>query len=98
MQVIYKYQLNAIKGINELNLPKGARTLKVDFQNYKLMLWCLVDTEQILERRVFFAAVTGLDLELDVDKLRYVGTCQDMYVAHVFEVLKENKSWDYLIM
>ena len=92
MKVIYKYELSSIKGINELNLPEGARALKVDFQNDELMLWCLVDTDQILQRRVFFAAVTGLDLELDIDNLRYVGTCQtkdDMYVAHVFEVLEE---------
>lgn len=80
MKRIYKYKINAV-----VELPKGAKIIKVDIQNEAPHMWCLINAdEKETESRVFSIVGTGHDID---DRCEFVGTYfQDVFVWHVLEI------------
>lgn len=87
-RVVYKYPIYS--GVNDLDLPAGARLLHVAEQEpERVFLWALVDPYAPLQRRVVQCEPTGLKGILDeIDEMIYIGTVhlQSGLVFHAFEV------------
>lgn len=85
--VVFKYQLKDDR-VNEIELPKNARILKIDVQNGIICLWALVDPKYPLTRRVIEIFGTGHDMP-EANRA-YIGTfsMEEMkYIFHAFERL-----------
>lgn len=88
MKSIWKFPL-AVKGRQDVEMPKGAEILCADKQGEVLCLWAIVDTEAEMEERLIAVVATGQ--EMGIDYLKYIGTAQianGALVWHVFEVIK----------
>jgi hypothetical protein len=87
MKTVYKYDLEPLEDVVELQLPRYSQILKVDTQLQKPRLWALVETEQPLETRKFRVAGTGH--EIKEQNTAYIGTVfmhSGFLVFHVFEL------------
>ena len=92
MEKIYKYPMQ-IAGIQELDLPFGAKVLTIQSQGSGSdevpVLWAIVQPEVgETQTRTFRTIGTGHPIEDDAD-LGYIGTYQlanGAFVGHVFEV------------
>jgi len=81
---IYKYELK-IQDRQNITMDWDARLLSVQFQDGKLCLWAMVDTNSWKSHRTIRIVGTGMDF--DPDGLVFIGTVQqDGFVWHVFEV------------
>lgn len=58
MQTVFKYSLSSHK-ISEVQLPAGAKVLRIDLQNGSTFIWALVDTDAPTEIRTFEIYGTG---------------------------------------
>ena len=100
MYHIFKYRLD-ITDMQEIYLPKGAKILSVIFQvdqnvvagsrenPYQLVLYAIVDKEQIKESRTIFIFGTGHSMnDRLLDKLKFIATVPEPVrplIWHVFE-------------
>lgn len=103
MLVVYKYEIAKGKE-NIIDLPRGAKVLTFGFRNEDgAVIWCLIDPDEvILERRLFFLALTGLRIcfgfppfeAYTEDSLQFIGTAvkNDLLMYHLFEIVDQNKS------
>ncbi|MEE8299474.1 MAG: hypothetical protein V3R67_08870 [Thermodesulfobacteriota bacterium] len=84
MKRIYKYKLGIEGG--KPGIPRFAQILKADFQGHDLMIWAVVDPEDIdTYEREFAVYGTGHDMEERPRK--FISTVFiDNLVFHVFEV------------
>lgn len=83
---IWKYQLLTI-GINEIEMPKGAKILSLQMNNKIPCIWAIVNPNAEKEIRRFNIYGTGHNIT--EDDLKYIGTFQmhnDMLVFHLFEI------------
>lgn len=87
MKSIYKYTLQP-KGIQLLDLPKGAKILSCNVQQEDVVIWALVDLEEteigIVEVTAF---PTGQIVDPDRDMGVFLGTVllnADRIVFHLF--------------
>lgn len=96
MKTIFKYPLE-LGPDNVVNLPKGARLLKVDKQHGAMTLWALVDISAPTVTRRYAIIGTGMDLEKIAplvlsETVVHVATVFDgAFVWHAFFDLKEYK-------
>ena len=85
MKKVYKYVLPMYDDV-AIELPQGAKILKVDTQESVPCIWALVDPDAPLEMRKFRVVGTGHPIE--EKGLEFIGTFQ-MYggelVFHLFE-------------
>jgi hypothetical protein len=58
MRTIHKYELD-ITDVQTIELPFYAEMLTIQEQRDKLVMWCIVDTEDELEPRTFHVVGTG---------------------------------------
>jgi hypothetical protein len=83
-KVIWKYEI-PLEADFTIEMPKGARILKVMRQHELPVMWAMVDDTAEKEKRKFFVEATGSSF----DKAgKYIGTCMvsnDRYVFHLFE-------------
>jgi len=90
MKTIWKFELEMV-GMQNINLPKGAKILTVQTQNEKACLWALVEIDVAeLEQRTIVTFGTGHPMP-DVS-LVYLGTYQvagGALIFHVFEQIKQ---------
>lgn len=90
MQKVFKY-LVPFKEYVELELPVGARVIRIDGMDGHLYFWALVDTEANTEIRRFYLAKTGGEGLPDFP-LRYLGCgaifIQQELMLYVFEAEK----------
>ena len=85
---VYKFQIY-LQDAFVLNLPKGAKILKVALQRDIACLWALVDPLAPLEPRTFRMAGTGHPITEAVESLNYIDSFMmqnGALVFHVFEV------------
>ncbi len=87
MQKVFKY-LVPFKEFVELELPKGAKVIRIDGMEGHLYFWALVDTDAETENRRFYLAKTG-GVGLPDLPLKYVG-CGALFIQpelmlYVFE-------------
>lgn len=99
MKTIYKYTIKPEREF-AMGIPKDSRLLTVQTQlihgNETVQLWALVDTDKELIARKFIAVGTGheLDINTNLDNLRYIGTFQldkGEVVGHLFEVVGDKE-------
>ena len=86
---VYKYQLK-IDDVVEINLPLGAKILRVDVQGkMSVCLWALVDVSEVkTEKHAIRIAGTGHPISEDRE-IRYINTFTMMDGAlwfHAFEI------------
>ena len=96
MRTIWKFQLSANTGSQEVSMPMGAEILCLQTQPDGPCIWASVESDNAAnpELRVFETVATGH--ELPVMALKYIGTYQigvavssggfKVLVNHVFEV------------
>jgi hypothetical protein len=88
MTTVYKY-LIVPNDIIELELPAGAKLLKVAEQRDRVHLWALVDTAAPPERRKFLLTGTGTIISVPAEQLQHVDTWlmqEGRLVFHLFEI------------
>ena len=75
-RVIFKYQMPVLEQF-DMQLPVGARIIRMADQGGMFWLWALVDTEAPDETRKFWAFKCGGKIPdgLNLDYLNYVGFC-----------------------
>jgi len=98
VNVIYKYPID-ISGLQEIELPQGARILAVQVQKHYSIekgltqateepyFWALVNTDEgRTVRRLFRIYGTGREIEERPEDLDYIGSFQrGPFIYHVFE-------------
>lgn len=85
MTSIYKYKLSQNQE-TQVDLPKGAKPLKVDVQHGSIFLWAIVDTDAEEETRTFEVFGTGHFMK--PAERNYINTFfvdGGTYVFHAFE-------------
>lgn len=88
MKTIYKFKI-IIADTFSLEMPFGAKILKVDIQNEEPVLWALVNTDYETHETVYFRLIgTGHPMPKDI-LLKYVDTFQQPpFVWHLFKETK----------
>lgn len=84
MLTVWKFELTPTGFVD---MPIGAKILKINEQNKLVYIWALVDTEAEKENREFFVYGTGHAVD---DGMSYIDTFylhDGAYVMHVFERL-----------
>ncbi len=82
--VVWKIALGA--GLNEIELPKGAKVLSVALQHDAPQMWFICNPAAEKEKREFLFVGTGH--EFAADNYKFVGTLttdDKAFVFHVFE-------------
>lgn len=91
MLKVYKYPVET-KRLFKINMPQGARVLKVENQRGIPCLWALVNPDAVLFPRYFLLAATGQDIEYDAEDLEFISTFQvdgGTFIFHIFEIIKK---------
>lgn len=85
MNTVYKYPI-PIEDEFDLELPEGAKILKVELQGQHPNIWALVNSENTNQKRSFRFAGTGHSLP---DKnLNYIGSIHPHNGALVFHLFE----------
>lgn len=89
MRTIHKYQLKPLQ-YNTIDLPVGSDIIDVHEQRGECCIWAQVNTNNDMEKRVFFVAGTGQpfpDPPGTQIMMQHVGTAHcGGFVWHVYEV------------
>lgn len=77
MNKIYKYSIPT-KEKHVVELPKGAKIIRVEDVDGLFFLWAIVNTEENhpTEKRCLEFYKTGQPIETPIDRLNYLGTCK----------------------
>ena len=102
MLTVYRYPLNNIDGINNIEIPENAKILSVGVANdiisnnnvvmghvEVISLWAEVDTANTLSTRKILVFGTGANMDkISPYRHNFLGTVQksNAYAFHVFEV------------
>jgi hypothetical protein len=97
MRTIHKYELD-ITDVQTIELPFYAEMLTIQEQRDKLVMWCIVDTEDDTEPRTFHVVDTGNPMPEPEDEgwpkgLAYCGTVQTKGGRLVWHVFTEIDFW-----
>lgn len=89
MKAIYKYRLPFMEK-SFIDMPMGAKVIRIDGIDGALWVWAIVDTDFPLERRNFELYKTGGEMPADIDRYTYLG-CGAIFVQmelmmYVFEL------------
>lgn len=89
MRTIWKYKLTG-KGMQTIDMPKGATPAAVHAKGNNLCLWAMVDIKAPLVSHRFLVAFTGDTIALE-DNPRYIGTAHlqsfiGEIVVHIFDL------------
>lgn len=88
---IHKYPLQ-VTDLQTIQLPRGAKILKVDVQRGIVYLWALVNLNPVMpkENHTIRIVGTGHDIDdRDVPQMNHIGTFQlynGDFIGHAFEV------------
>ena len=86
MRTVFKYVFDQWRDTT-FDMPVGAMILTVQVQNDALVMWALLDTDDVAVKRSFVVLMTGQRIRPFLEK--YIGTVQDKegFVWHIFEVI-----------
>lgn len=93
---IYKYQIPVLEEFT-MELPKGAKILRIADQDGMFWLWALVDIREPDETRHFRAFKCGAPIsdDIDIDSLIYYGWAavhvQQELALYIFEEVKQEE-------
>jgi len=102
MHKIYKYELPC-KEKHVIQLPVGAKIIRVEDVDGKFFLWAIVDTNVLsMKDRYLEFYKTGQPIETDPEDLVFLGTCK-LFVGmelclYVFERIVTNKTAEHIKM
>jgi hypothetical protein len=86
MKTIWKFEMSQgdmPHPVCQLDMPAGAKVVRVARQGAAICLWAIVESDNALQPRLFATVGTGRPIPLDV---RYLGTWDDgPFVWHLFE-------------
>jgi len=89
-KVVWKFQFSALNAVSHgqhnfnIEMPKGADILEVQYQRDEACMWAAVDPEQDTEVREFYSVGTGWGTI--VENSKHIATVQeDSFVWHIFE-------------
>lgn len=88
METIWKFPL-LITGMQEVEMPKGAKIISTGTQAEVVCLWAIVDPEAEKEKREI--AIVGTGHQMPDRALSFIGTTQmhgGALIWHVFEVVR----------
>ena len=86
---IYKYHL-ALYEYTYIRMPKGAPILSAGMQGSSIMIWALVDIDELSVNHTFIIKGTGSKVEFDIEKETFIGTVfQNSFVWHIFDAGEE---------
>lgn len=86
MKTVHKYEL-IMDGVATLNLPEGAEILSAKAQRNKIVLYTLVDTNELPTDVYSVLAIgTGAYLDYDIDKYKFIDTVMLLDGALVYHV------------
>jgi hypothetical protein len=81
VKTIWKFQMPGPHAV--IDMPVGAKVVRVARQGAAICLWAIVESDNALEKRLFATVGTGHAIPLDG---RYLGTWDDgPFVWHLFE-------------
>ncbi len=85
MKRIYKYPLEAMP-VQTVEIPEGARPLRIAYQRGQACLWALVDPDRDMIQVQVLCLGTGWDVDYPEENLTYLDTIFDQigYVWHWF--------------
>jgi len=92
MKSIYKYVISdslPFKDIFNISMKKDAEILKLDIQFGKICIWCMIDSDNDDEIRMFEIYGTGEKIK-DLKISKYIDTVQESdgrLVWHIFEII-----------
>ena len=90
MYKVFKYPVPLVDEFL-VELPVGAKILKIECQCDEPFIWALVNPENQTEKRKFRIAGTGHPINEHLNKLEHVDTFQwadGMFVWHIFEIFE----------
>jgi len=100
-RIIYRYVFQfSQNGMTQINMPVGARVIKVDAKDAQPSIWAIVDPRVTddLEIRTFFIVPTGVEFHTDMGKpeMAYIDSfqvpsTQGTLVFHLFEAERRGK-------
>lgn len=88
---IFKYRV-PINKMFPIDLPEDSIILDFQSQDNELFIWCMIDEDNKIEKRLFSVYTTGEEIEPPINYgYRYIGTAQDkgfsmVFVWHLFEI------------
>lgn len=78
MKAIFKYRVPFME-VSQVEMPKGAKVIRVDGLDGAIWAWAIVDTDAPLETRTFHLFKTGGEMPEDIDEYEYIG-CGAIFV------------------
>lgn len=91
MNVIYKYTLPVQEKFS-IELPAGAKIIRVDDVDGLFFLWAIVDPEAEMETRRIECFKTGQPIETPLSDLSYLGCCKLFIMQELCLYMFENIS------
>lgn len=88
--MIWKYLMKDPK--ENFMIPKNAQILSCQVQGKNPCIWALVDEKAEKEIRHFIFFGTGCEVNIPVEKLKFIDTIQmsnGEFVFHVFEIVEK---------
>jgi len=93
MKKIFKYELEAT-GLQEVEMPKGAKILSTKIQYGRIYIWALVDEDNTTQKKTILLAGTGHPISSE-HNLKFIGTVQGgQFVWHIFEKKEKPEELD----
>ena len=91
MITIHKYPFPIVGNIDQsdLVLPQDAKFLMFNYQRRVPCVWFLVDTSKPTEHRHLVLCGTGTQVPENATHLASAQTHDEMFVFHLFELVKE---------
>lgn len=86
MKTIHKYNVSPWQHEQSVLMPKGAKIISVQEQYNNVVLWALVETENLHESRTIIVNTTGSEFHPESNK--FIGTVQlndGSFVSHIYE-------------
>lgn len=84
MRTIHKFPLDS-KMLQTIKINADAQILDVQIQNYRIVLWAIIDTENYILERAITAVFTGQEYPTKITD-KYIGTVQQNgLVVHIFD-------------
>ena len=86
--VIWKYPLNFLHELNDIEMPKGSQVLTVDHQHGQVVMWVAVDPDAPKVHRRICIVPTGQRTERRLVEKQHIGTLlmlQGEFVIHIFD-------------
>jgi hypothetical protein len=93
MLQVWRYEIDPVDDVTELDMPKGATIVHMEVPNDgdPPSIWALVNVTSEFERRRFTLVATGMPIP---EPAKYIGTSvldKGIHVFHAFELFENSR-------